>query len=752
MAKITALPGIEMLSGRERLPVVQDGETRGVTMNAFIEGVVPHLENWYRGDRGETGPANNTVATLGDLATADTSHLSATVRGIGTFTWIEGKFDALVAAQPADYRVSTVDPSGVWAREPGAAGFPSIASIEATTFQVGQVFRSSLYDGSVWRVVSRVELQPDYWGTIDGGGNNTASSVVNFTDELHVLVALADGGTGIAQCRLGSITGYLRRRVAELTAQIRSRLDQAVSLEVALTIAMAGDSITFSQFGKDGSEAANGAVARTGQATGYGDGSIHQFDQLPTTIPQYVQATGEAIYGPGKVSVSNRGYSGDRVGSAYRRHRVPHGRMLTYVGFLANEVIYATNNGQDQAGLFTATAAGTPNSYGGFVLANYAPALLKFVAREILRGSLPILWGIGPFQQIDGYDGTPFATARMMAYYMQAMREVGDKLGLIVVDGVDIGGNYPLSQIMQGDAHPNQLGAQIYGTRLFAPVLALGSTLSIGGDYTVPANIMTRPWQHRLSNGKSKVANSNSLGAPFFTATDGCDINLTDAGDEVWLGIYAQADDVAFMPVGSLQTGSVQYDVDLGLDQGGRALRTDPLAIVGAIEQIAGTKTITTVGPSLKLTTPSAEADHLIIARRGWHIVRVRRLAGSISLSGLIFFREPDRWRSLPLADGFTQFGRVKPAWCVRDGSLVFRGTVRNANTGADTRMFDIPIPANIQPVNVPGVDQLYHWSSVRTVHVGGSLYWRNNASSGAGNTNTFNLANIRIPLLDLPG
>lgn len=750
MGKITGLPATTALTGAEHLPIVQNGETKRATMAALRDQITPYLQQWYKGEPGNTGPANNTVASLEKLADAAVTDLSATVRGIGTFTFVEGDFAALIAAQPADYRASNRVANGAWVREPGAAGFPSLASIEATTFTPGQVFRSSLYDGSVWRVRPRVELQPDYFGTIDNGGDNTSSSVVNFTDELHVVVALAGGGTGIAECRLGSIMGFLRRRVAELRAVVRARLDQAASLPVALSIAMLGDSITFGQWGQNGAEVPNGAIARTGDATGYGDGSIHRFDQLPTTIPQAMQATGEAIYGAGKVTVLNRGYSGDRSGSGYRRHRVHHGCLLSYIGYLANEVIYATNNGGDQTGIFQATAVGTPNDRGGFILANYAPTLLKVVAREILRGTLPVLWGIGPFRQNAGYDGTDYATARMLAYYMQAMREVGEKLDLIVVDGAEIGGDYPLSVIMQNDAHPNVAGARIYATRMFAPLLAIGCTPCIRGDEAVPANIMTRPWQQRLNNAKSKVPNSGSFGAPFFTATEGCDIILTDAGDTVWLGIYTEADDIAVMPVGNLSNGAITYDLDLGIAQGGRVLRTDAIARPGEFTAEPSSKTIATTKASLKLTTPACEAGHLVIARRGWHILRIRRDAGTFTFSGVKFFRDPLRWQPLELAPGFTAYGKVRPAWAVQDSTLVFRGTVLNADPAKDTKMFDLPV-STLLPTSLPGTDHVYHAATIRTVFVEKMLYWRNNGASGAGSTNLFNLANLRIPLLDLP-
>jgi hypothetical protein len=54
MAKITALPVAEEIVGIEHLPIVQDGTTKRMTMAAFREIITPYLQNWYRGEPGES--------------------------------------------------------------------------------------------------------------------------------------------------------------------------------------------------------------------------------------------------------------------------------------------------------------------------------------------------------------------------------------------------------------------------------------------------------------------------------------------------------------------------------------------------------------------------------------------------------------------------------------------------------------------------------------------------------------------------
>ena len=54
MAKITALPETDALTGDEFLPIVQGRETKRTTMTAFRALITPFLQNWYKGARLES--------------------------------------------------------------------------------------------------------------------------------------------------------------------------------------------------------------------------------------------------------------------------------------------------------------------------------------------------------------------------------------------------------------------------------------------------------------------------------------------------------------------------------------------------------------------------------------------------------------------------------------------------------------------------------------------------------------------------
>lgn len=76
MAKITALPAVDEITGDEFLPVVQRGATKRTTMSALRALIVPYLQSWYKGDTGATGPAQSTYTTLPALRAAAVTNRS----------------------------------------------------------------------------------------------------------------------------------------------------------------------------------------------------------------------------------------------------------------------------------------------------------------------------------------------------------------------------------------------------------------------------------------------------------------------------------------------------------------------------------------------------------------------------------------------------------------------------------------------------------------------------------------------------
>ncbi len=95
MAKITALPTADQLTGEEHLPIVQGLVTKRVTMSAFRALITPFLQNWYKGDTGGTGPANSSFPALEPMKSApfsNRSFLLATSNLAGFYAAIDGDY------------------------------------------------------------------------------------------------------------------------------------------------------------------------------------------------------------------------------------------------------------------------------------------------------------------------------------------------------------------------------------------------------------------------------------------------------------------------------------------------------------------------------------------------------------------------------------------------------------------------------------------------------------------------------------
>lgn len=99
MAKITALPDTHVLTGDEFLPIVQGADTRRTTMSAFRNLITPYLQYWYKGEVGDTGPADNTYPTYAALLASDPTRRAARLvpeddetEPAGTFYFIAGQW------------------------------------------------------------------------------------------------------------------------------------------------------------------------------------------------------------------------------------------------------------------------------------------------------------------------------------------------------------------------------------------------------------------------------------------------------------------------------------------------------------------------------------------------------------------------------------------------------------------------------------------------------------------------------------
>lgn len=97
MAKISDLPVTQALTGAELLPIVQGKSTKQATLASFRDLIVPFLQFWYKGDRGDSGPADAFRPDLAALRSAAILDGKSDFDG-STWYWIAGDY----SATPAD--------------------------------------------------------------------------------------------------------------------------------------------------------------------------------------------------------------------------------------------------------------------------------------------------------------------------------------------------------------------------------------------------------------------------------------------------------------------------------------------------------------------------------------------------------------------------------------------------------------------------------------------------------------------------
>lgn len=81
MAKISGLPVADQVDGSEMLPIVQHGQSKRSTLAAIRDLVIPFVQNYYKGDRGDTGTANNTYTSYAALQASDPTRMYAYLVG-----------------------------------------------------------------------------------------------------------------------------------------------------------------------------------------------------------------------------------------------------------------------------------------------------------------------------------------------------------------------------------------------------------------------------------------------------------------------------------------------------------------------------------------------------------------------------------------------------------------------------------------------------------------------------------------------
>lgn len=611
-------------------------ENQGPYFQHTIETMVDRLARgslWLRSRLARLVPSDLLTASLpGRFLTWDASSNPIFSSGTGSDPALRSDLATGTGALIGGPRSKTAKDyfTSLFIAEYTLASFTTAA--QATSWHVGDACFVPVYGGSRWTVRASVQLQNgDENGTAPG---NVGSSIVNFSDELHIQVPLIGGGTGVLECDLGSIENYVATQVTELYAVQFMKLERKEVLGSAATINCYGDSTTYGQVD---------VALGTPVATNYGDGSYHVWQQVGSPWPAYLLAFLDAVLGTGKVSVNNRGFSGDRVGSAYRRHRSPPTPgTISFIAYGINDDFYGSNNGVNTERLFDET------NYPLYLFRKFTPALRKFVYREVLRGSLPILCAPHFLAAASGQDGTVYMAGKVLAMFRGAIKAVADEIGAGFIDWSEIVSTRDLATMTSDGVHLSDAGHNMLAAQTVGPLVGKGWRYAtrIYGRTLLAAG----PWLENVNGPFASgvdmlagVANAGTLGQPIVNATQGLDMIIGTR--KRFFSFYSEVDEVAVMPVGTLQnTAVLGASLDFGAGpatrgQGEARLNTVRGAASGTFVNYAATATYTNAtGLDKAINHPgSSPIAPIIVRNRGWHTINFDAATASFILSGILF-------------------------------------------------------------------------------------------------------------------
>ncbi|HEX8554654.1 MAG TPA: hypothetical protein VF695_08100 [Sphingomonas sp.] len=174
MAKISALDLLAAADGTEQVPVVKAGRARRMTVQALASSIVPLLQSWYKGDKGDPGATGNVAVGRGADA-AGLKGAKAAVAPVGDVWELsedgrDGRFKMRAGVPPLpdpdEGIYVVVNGTRYWERIVILAGLPGGATYSASWWGVAAGF-----------VDSPLTITADYG--VGGLGNLTTSRTLH---------------------------------------------------------------------------------------------------------------------------------------------------------------------------------------------------------------------------------------------------------------------------------------------------------------------------------------------------------------------------------------------------------------------------------------------------------------------------------------------------------------------------------------------------------------------------------------------
>lgn len=326
------------------------------------------------------------------------------------------------------------------------------------------------------------------------------------------------------------------------------------------------------------------------------DGSIHRHDRAPKQYPAVLQSRLTDMYGVSKVSVINRGFSGDTTKQAFERWISPHGAGLTLISLGINDA-----------------------SRAGFTLEQHLEWYERLILREINDyGSAVVI--LTPFKQ--NYHNPN----KTIDAYRVAVVALANKYGVPVVDTESWLSGYGTDVYAKDDGtHMNGKGYEIIGTRLAALFINDGPMMPF--KVTGGTRLATRPTLDNMLLGPVG-AHSMAVHSGGGAIRDGvADTThhmsaLMKDGASIYYAFYAEtADLVCHFTYGIFTGNTLKIELDFGVDQPTNVAKS-MVGIDDFDDLTVGSSIFVASDRDQHVTKLDHDSKVLHIVTPGWHTIK----------------------------------------------------------------------------------------------------------------------------------
>ena len=439
----------------------------------------------------------------------------------------------------------------------------------------------------------------------------------------------------------------------------------------AFIIECNGDSLTY------GHDTVSSDI-RAADTTLTPSGAAHTATRASISYPEALQTFLTEVYGDGKVTIINRGYSGDTTKTSFEHWTTPSGADLAMV-------MLGTNDASKQT------------------IEDYLLWYRKLIERHLDNGTAVII--LTPPK-------TRNTTDVKLDSYVNAVFALAKEYGISVVNVQEIMSNYS-QDIYSDNVHFNGKGYNILGARLAS--IFIGDGLLNPKIAGINTSLSIRPMVDSVifKPGKAIVSAGGFPTADEQVAGQGIAVTLAN-GDCAYYSVYVDTDDVVFSPSiyfpGSLVNAEISIDFGTEIphmtnDYNRGATTASPSD--RPVNPITVSKADANIGG---ISIAMAGFKNLIrnklghITKKGWHTIKIKCVDSGttgLQLHSLDFARLKDlllnsnhgSWLSVTLENSAAQNGTYPVEYRKNKSNYTeIRGAFTVGTGAVGTSVFTLPV------------------------------------------------------------